>query len=92
MPIYRSYNKKGELCSATAFVGYYKDVCRLWTRRHCLADGDGKEAAMERARKAEYWFLYRKKEQEGRKVVQGEKLIFDEPVRWEKVYHILCTL
>ena len=95
IPIYRPLNSEGKPCSrplATAFVGLYKDECRLWTRRHCLyKDGDGKKATKERARNAEYWFLYRNDTK--KEVVNGEKLILqDQDLLWDKVYHIYCTL
>ena len=81
----RSINSEGKPCSATAFVGYYKNVCRLWTRRHCLTDkqGDKKSATMNKARKAKYWFLYRTEDRKD--VVEGEKLIQGEDLRWDKV-------
>jgi hypothetical protein len=81
----KSVNSTGQPCNSTGFLGFYKGVCRLWTRLHCLTDKKNckshalQQNIRERARKAKYWFLYRSRNN-SKVEVQGEDLIDDTEI------------
>ena len=91
---YRSVNSAGQSCNSTGFLGFYKGVCRLWTRLHCLTDKKNckshalQQNIRERARKAKYWFLYRSRNN-SKVEVQGEDLIDDTEIPH---YHKVCVI